>query len=133
MNDSLRDEHVGAEGLTAKQVRESIAAQLNAVMAHQMLLREAQNDENRRSRELQWNTSLTSLLLDRKTAVGGSMVWTPVALGSVEGDESEVSGTSNLSQVPGGEYHLILDCAVTGVTRVTVSRTLGSASIANAV
>lgn len=57
-------------------------------------------------------------MMEETSTVVGSMRSTPVFLGSVEWNLGEVSGAFDLSDVPDGEHHLIIDFADAGVTLV---------------
>ncbi len=118
----------------------SQAEALVAVLNMQVKLEEARNDNTTTLQmealklqsalgKLSAESELVSItrkrMMEERSTVVGSMRSTPVFLGSVEWNLGEVSGVFDLSDVPDGEHHLIIDFADAGVTlvaNVTFSR-----------
>lgn len=94
-----------------------------------------QVDISRRAQSLEFLSAMIKRLDDSRTSVIGAMRSTPVALGTTEWNEGDVSGAFDLSAVPDGDHHLILDFADAGVTlvaSVSVSQDPEPGSVASA-
>ncbi|MBC9937417.1 MULTISPECIES: hypothetical protein [unclassified Leucobacter] len=116
-----------AAELALEQLRSATDA---LASSQQLRLLQMQTLLSKHSQAREQVAALTKMLRGGKTSVVGSMRSTPVALGSAEWDKGVVSGALDLSRVPDGDHHLILDFADAGVTvvaSVTVARDPASA------
>ena len=129
---STPDERRAADDLVIGQLR--LAAD-NLTSHQQLTLLRLQNLVTKRAEAQELIALLIRKLRGENTSVVGSMRSTPVPLGSTEWDEGVVTGALDLSRVPNGEHHLILDFADAGVTvvaSVTVARDPASGLAENA-
>ncbi|MFV0632472.1 hypothetical protein [Demequina sp.] len=74
---------------------------------------------------------MVAALVGTRSSVAATMRSEPIALGSVQWDRGKVAGSLDVSQVPDGEHHLILefeDLGITLVAPVTVDQAAAQAA-----
>jgi hypothetical protein len=84
-----------------------------------------QSSTNKRNEAFDVMTNFMKKMQESRSSIIGNMRSEPVALGTVQWDNGAVTGDFDLTAVPNGDHHLILnyaDLGVTIVSDVTVQR-----------
>ena len=110
----------------AKAASDVVRSQMDAASnSQQMDMLRLQSLTNKRNEAFDIMTNFVKKMQDSRTSIIGNMRSTPVAIGTVQWDGGAVTGRFDLSAVPDGRHHLILNVAGEGTTivaEVTVQR-----------
>ncbi|WP_299090957.1 hypothetical protein [uncultured Microbacterium sp.] len=85
----------------------------------QMDMLRLQSMTDKRNEAFDLTTSLVKKMQDSRSSIIGNMRSTPVSIGTVQWNRGNVSGAFDLSGVPNGAHHLILNYADLGITLVS--------------
>ncbi|MFU8945468.1 hypothetical protein ACLRGF_01915 [Mycetocola zhadangensis] len=91
----------------------------------QMDMLRLQSLSNRRNEAFDVMTNFVKRMQDSRSSIIGNMRSTPVAIGTTQWNRGTATGSFNLSRVPNGKHHLILnfaDLGMTTISSVTVER-----------
>ncbi|GAB3124722.1 hypothetical protein [Glaciibacter psychrotolerans] len=114
LNASAASGTTAAPGL-AQHLRELIDS---LVHRQQMDMLRLQSLTNQRNETFDAMADVIQRMQDSRSGIVGNMRSTPVALGTVQWDGGTVTGALDLTGVPNGDHHLILNFADVGVTVV---------------
>ncbi|ANP71433.1 Putative secreted protein [Cryobacterium arcticum] len=126
----LTDPFLTASPTDASGVGRALSATLRGLIdsssySQQMDMLRLQSLSNKRNESFDVMTNFMKKMQESRSSILGSMRSEPVALGTVQWDNGAVTGDFDLTAVPNGEHHLILnyaDLGVTIVSDVTVQR-----------
>lgn len=107
----------GADAATA--LAEELRGQIDAMATSQQLdMLRTQSLLTNRSQIFETMSELIKKMADARSNIIGNMRSTPVSLGTMQWTGGTVTGSFDLSKVPNGEHHLILNFADAGIAVV---------------
>lgn len=117
--DSAWGESAGDAAKTAENLIAELKGRLDELANRQQLdMLQIQTLISKNNEAMSMLSTLVKRAKESSTSIVGSMRSKPVSLGAAEWDNGAVTGKFDLSDVPDGEHHLILDFADAGLTLV---------------
>jgi len=118
------DPFLDASAATAGPAATVLATRLKGMIdsignSQQMDMLRLQSLSNKRNEAFDTMTNFVKKMQESRSSIIGNMRSEPVGIGTVQWNRGAVSGGFDLSAVPDGSHHLILDFADSGVTVIS--------------